>query len=334
MSAMERTAIVVAAHRMYETMGLCLRGLLDIAAQPADLIFVDNGSGGALSQWAVNSYPGITVLTLDSNHLFCGGFNAGIRHAMALGYDHVLIVNADAEVVNPPFLHRLVTAMRDHPTAAFLGPRVLERSGGPTQTTCLRFPRLMENLLVYLPFRFFPRLLTRQPAEEHEVEYLNGVCVLCRVAALREFGLMDETFGAYLEDADWSWRARLQGWRSYFIPVSSVVHHIESHGYEHHSFKTFLVKRNLVYWFLKSGRRYSAKGYATAAILLAWLRVRFAPDATTRSASEVFLEELQAEYRRLLYARTPQGGAPLSVPLPENARIRIEGQKRDADRQW
>ena len=324
--------MVVAAHRMYETMGLCLQGLLGIADQPEDVVFVDNGSGGSLTRWAKDRFPGITVLTLDSNRLFCGGFNEGMRHAMAHGYDFVLIVNADAEVVNPPFLDRLVAGMAAHPDAAFLGPRVLEQVGGPVQTTCLRFPRLVENVLVWLPFRLFPRLLTRQPHGEHQVEYLNGVCVLCRVAALREIGLMDETFGAYLEDADWSWRARTRGWKSYFIPVSSVVHHVESHGYEHHSFKIFLLKRNLVYWFLKAGKRTQAMGYAAFAVTLAWARVFTARGKTERASRRVFLDELRSEYGRLLAARRAKEISVLSIALPETARARIEDPSRGVGR--
>ena len=48
--------------------------------------------------------------------------------------------------------------------------------------------------------------------QEKEVESLNGVCVLCRVEALREIGLLDEDMGGYVEDTDWAWRARDRGW--------------------------------------------------------------------------------------------------------------------------
>ena len=318
-----RTAVVVAAHRMYETMELCIQGVRDIVDRPEDVIFVDNGSGGTLTQWANELFPGITVLTLDTNRLFCGGFNAGMRHAIAQGYEYVLIVNADSEIVNPGFLKALVTAMDRHTRAAFVGPQVLEPDGR-VQTTCLRFPDFVESLLVWFPFRLFPRLITRQSGSEHEVDYLNGVCVLCRITALHEIGLMDETFGAYIEDADWSWRAHAKGWASVFVPVPSVTHHVEPHGYEHHSFKIFLLKRNTVYWFLKVNRRFSAIGYALASILLAVFRWLVAPTQAERTARKNFLAELWFEYGRLLKAKPVDTGVELSVPLRERARIRIQ----------
>ncbi len=37
---------------------------------------------------------------------------------------------------------------------------------------------------------------------EKKVEFLNGVCVLCRMSAIREIGLLDEMMGGYVEDTD------------------------------------------------------------------------------------------------------------------------------------
>ncbi len=295
-----RFAVVVAAHRSYDTLELCLRGFRAIVGRPADLIFVDNGSGGTLTAWVRQQFPGITVLTFDENLLFCGGYNAGIRYALERDYEFVLIANADTEVVNSRFIAGLIEAMGRHPRAAFVGPLVYYRDRGAVQTTCLQFPNLLRSALVWVPYRLFPSAVSRQPAEEQEVEFLNGVCVLCRIAALREIGLMDETFGAYVEDTDWSWRARQLGWSSVFTPVPSLVHHEESHGYEHHSFKSFLLKRNTVRWLLKAGRRHSAKGYAMAAVALAKSRAWTTFSREEREARSDFADKLQSVYRRLL----------------------------------
>jgi GT2 family glycosyltransferase len=203
--------------------------------------------------------------------------------------------------------------MRRLPRAAFVGPLVYYRDRNTVQTTCLRFPSLLRSALVWLPFRLFPGLISRQPVGDHEVEFLNGVCVLCRVQALREVGLMDETFGAYVEDTDWAWRARSLGWRSYFTPVVSLIHHEEPHGYEHHSFKSFLLKRNTVHWLLKAGRRRSARGYAAAAILLADLRALAATGRNEQRAYREFALKLRSTCRRLLSeeALGPWYGPPL-----------------------
>ncbi|MBE0622158.1 MAG: glycosyltransferase family 2 protein [Burkholderiales bacterium] len=303
---------------MYATLGLCLSGFRTSVSNPADLIFVDNGSGGVLTDWVGQAFPDITVLTLDENQLFCGGYNAGIRLAMDRDYDSVLIANADTEVVNPGFLAALNNALERHPRAAFVGPLVYYREVGTVQTTCLRFPSLLRNILVWLPYRFFPRLVSRQPAVETEVEFLNGVCVLCRITALRQIGLMDESFGAYVEDTDWSWRARAHGWSSVFTPVPSLIHHEEPEGYEHHSFKTFLLKRNTVHWFLKAGKPWSARCYAAAAVTLAWLRMAGARTGKERNLLNVFARRLQSVYRELLTETRPDPLLAIERPYPDH----------------
>jgi GT2 family glycosyltransferase len=253
---------------------------------------VDNGSQEMLHAWVAERFPDITVIRLPENQFFCGGYNAGIRVAMNRGVEFVLIMNADTEVVNPDFLTGLLGAAKRWPRAAFIGPLVYFRSQGVIQKTWLRFPNVLRSTLIWLPWRLIRHLETREIGPERIVEFLNGVCVLCRVSALKEFGLMDEAFGGYVEDADWSWRARQKGWMSVFTPVPSVIHHEEANGYEPYSLKTFLLKRNTILWFLKVGRRFSAQSYAFASIGLA--RVRMAcelPDQKTKH--QYFIQQLR-----------------------------------------
>lgn len=315
MSLSDRSfAIVVVAHREYDVLGLCLSSLSCAARQPRDVIFVDNGSGGGLTAWATEHFPEITVLTLEQNRMFCGGYNAGIRLAIERGYSFVLIVNADTEVVSQNFINDMVEAMGRWPLAAFSGPMVWFREKGAKQNTVFKFPSFWRTLIAWPLFRIKPDFLKDTHEDEHEVDVLNGVCVLCRCSALAEFGLMDETLGAYVEDTDWAWRAKAAGWKSVYVPVESIIHHEEPTGYEHHSFKTFLLKRNNVRWYLKSQKRAAAFAYALLALILARLRKIKAP-STEAAAFCSFADELERVYRNLLSGKAlgPWFGAPLNT---------------------
>ncbi len=312
-------AVVIVAHREYATLEVCLRGFYAAVSNPVDLIFVDNGSNGALSNCVERSAPGATVITLLENRYFCGGYNAGIQWAIDRNYDYVLIVNADTEIVNPGFIGALIETMEQHKRAAFIGPLVYYRHTGTVQTTCLHFPSILYSLVVWLPFRIVPRLILRQPNTQCDVEFLNGVCVLCRIDALRNIGLMDETFQAYVEDADWAWRARTNGWSSLFVPVPSIIHHEEPYGYEHYSHKTFLLRRNTVHWFLKAGKTWSARVYVALSLLLAHLRLVRARNLKERNAYRQHAEDLTTAYRELLSSPVPLGYTcaklnPRSIP--------------------
>jgi N-acetylglucosaminyl-diphospho-decaprenol L-rhamnosyltransferase len=297
-------AIVVAAHKKCYPLERCLESLQPLLSHPADLIFVDNGSQEMLHAWAADRFPNITVTRLPENQFFCGGYNAGIRIAINQGVEFVLIMNADTEVIDPGFLTGLLKAARRWPRAAFIGPLVYFRSRGMIQKTWLRFPNVLRSTLVWLPWRLTGHQETLEIGQERIVEFLNGVCVLCRVSALEEFGLMDEAFGGYVEDADWSWRARQKGWTSLFTPVPSVIHHEEAMGYESYSLKTFLLKRNTVLWFLKAGRRLSAQTYAFASIGLARIRMAFDPSGDQKTKHQYFIQQLRTASLGLLNDRS------------------------------
>jgi len=267
-------------------------------SNPLDLIFVDNGSEENLQKWAEVQFPAITSIRLPQNRLFCGGYNAGIHIAVERGYDFVLIVNADIEVVNPGFITELIKTARRWPKAAFIGPLVYHRSQEVVQKTCLQFPGILRNAAIWLPWRLAPQYFDNQPNKETTVEFLNGICVLCRIEALRELGLMDENMGGYVEDADWAWRARKKGWVSVFTPVPSVIHHESPVGYEPYSLKTFLLKRNTVLWYLKIGKGTSATIYARLSIALAWIKMKM--ERSEREKHELFIRRLGRTYKGLL----------------------------------
>jgi GT2 family glycosyltransferase len=66
------------------------------------------------------------------------------------------------------------------------------------------------------------------PAVSTETDYLTGAAALLRTETLRSVGLLDEGFPFYAEDADWSLRARREGWRLRFDPRGRVAHRVSA----------------------------------------------------------------------------------------------------------
>jgi hypothetical protein len=48
--------------------------------------------------------------------------------------------------------------------------------------------------------------------------------MLVRDAAIRDAGLLDESFFMYGEDLDWAYRIKEAGWRVFYYPEVSVLH--------------------------------------------------------------------------------------------------------------
>jgi GT2 family glycosyltransferase len=295
-----KIAVVIATHKMVPQLEAVLGRFQDIVKDPKDLIFVDNGSPERLHGTVKSTFPQIKIISLPWNKYFCGGYNAGIQAAMTAGYEFVLLVNADTDLNNMNLISQLINTARRWPKAAFIGPLVFYRSRYVAQRTCLRFPNLFYHVAIWLPWRLGGKFIMGQNLKERAVEYLNGVCVLCRIEALREIGLMDELFCGYYEDADWAYRAREKGWSSIFTPVPSVIHHESENGYEMYALKSFLQKRNAVYWFLKTGRNKSAWIYAKISIVLAKIRFLLTRNGEEKKKHLFFLEELKKSYRVML----------------------------------
>lgn len=315
-AAGRRVAVIVATHAYCYPLEKCLAGFAAQTASPADVILVDNGSGGRVAEWARANAPMVTTVIREKNGFFCGGYNEGLRYAIDHGYDFALIVNADTEVCNAHLIPELLEVAARHPRAAFIGPRVFLRMPGNVQNTVLTFPTFARNLRAFVRYKFLGGERLQSDGRERDVEFLNGVCVLCRLSALREIGLLDETMGGYVEDADWSWRARSLGWKSVYTPVPSIIHHQPEEGYEHYALKCFMLRRNTIYWHRKRGAWLEAALYGWSARILAWGRAAVAV-LRRRADSDRFVafSRRLSEVDRKIRAGMPLGdwfGPPLT----------------------
>lgn len=90
-----------------------------------------------------------------------------------------------------------------------------------------------------------------EPQEKYnqieEVFVGSGCASLFRKEMLEEIGFLDEDFFAYAEDTDLGWRARLAGWKAYYVPEAIVYHHHSKKFGTYSTLKAFLVERNRIW---------------------------------------------------------------------------------------
>ena len=82
MDSFKRVAAVVGTYKPPVRLQHCLASVLPLLRRPEDLIFVDNGSREAIGIGIAADFPGITMIRLDDNRFYCGGYNAGIQTAI------------------------------------------------------------------------------------------------------------------------------------------------------------------------------------------------------------------------------------------------------------
>lgn len=325
-TALPKVAIVVVNYRTADLTIDCVRSLQNLRYDELDIIVVENCSGDDSAVRFLQEFPPltrggrggdraprgvtypqqlrhVTLLVAAENGGYTAGNNLGIEHALASGANFILVLNPDTVVINPDFLTTLVGHMVENPNVGAVGPRVFLRESGNVQNTVLRFPWVWRRIADWF------RHCLRKPAPRSgalpiAAEVLNGVCVLLRADCLREVGLFDERTFAYIEDVEWSYRAQRAGYSRQYLPVDSIIHLQKDTGYERGGTVDFLLKRNTLYFLLKTHHRLQAIVYTLCTLTLAGMMIAKSTFSGRAAKNARFARRLARAYAGLWLGRT------------------------------
>lgn len=183
------------------------------------------------------------------NYGFTGGNNIGIKFALiVLNPDYILLLNNDT-VVNKKFLIEMV--------------KVAERDEkiGIIQSKILSINNTKEIDAVGIGVSKYGRVYQigykeKDVGQYDTVQEIFGACAcsaLYRSIMFDQVGLFDRDFFIYYEDVDISWRARLFGWKCFYVPTS-IVYHV--HSASGSSIKQYFLARNKIFYLLKNAPLY------------------------------------------------------------------------------
>jgi GT2 family glycosyltransferase len=214
-------AVVIPNWNGRRFLGPCFDSLRGQRFRDFEVILVDNGSDDDSVVFTSTNYPEVRVLALPENQGFAAAANRGIQAARGR---YVALLNNDTEV-DPDWLAELVRVLDADPSAASAAAKMREYD--PGRRACLY------SVGDALTPDGCPQRIGAGEVDHGQwdgVREVFGACAgaaLYRRSVLEEIGLLDEAFFAYLEDADWAFRARLAGYRCLAVP-SAVVYHIGS----------------------------------------------------------------------------------------------------------
>jgi GT2 family glycosyltransferase len=220
---------------------LCLDSLRRQTYPRLEVVVVDNGSTDGSLALLARDHPEVQVVALDENRGYAGGVNAGFRAAAG---QMLAVFNNDAEA-DPHWIEELVAALECHPEAGMATSRVRlfdRRDHLHTAGDFYGLDGIPGNRGVWQP---------DGPAYDEETWVFGaaGVASAYRRPMLDEVGLLDESFGSYLEDIDLSWRAQLVGHRCIYAPRAVVYHMVSATGGG--PVASFFVGRNTIFVIAK-----------------------------------------------------------------------------------
>jgi|GEM_PF-107219 len=249
-------SIIIPHYAGTEILLNCLARLAAGSQDPdTEIILVDNASSDGSVAEAQHRFPGIRVLRLEENQGYAGGCNRGIEVARG---KYVVLLNDDTEI-DPACVSELAQAAELDPTVAACQPKIRSLRE-PSQ---FEYSGAAGGLMDVYGYPFSRgRLMDDVEADEGqydepvEIFWASGVCMLIRKQVLDEVGAFDETFFAYMEEIDLSWRFHLAGHRVVYVPTA-VVYHIGGYSLERKNVRRmFLNHRNSMIMLLKN---YSAR---------------------------------------------------------------------------
>jgi N-acetylglucosaminyl-diphospho-decaprenol L-rhamnosyltransferase len=179
---------------------------------------VDNASTDGVSELVRERFAWAALVRNERRRGFAANHNLTLLPAIAASDARYVLVLNDDTIFDPGALAAMVAEMDATPDLGCLGPRIRGLDGAPQQSL-FGYPSLGHLLAGQVR----PGAGASQPALGG-VGWLNGSCLLLRVAALAEVGSLDERYFIFFEDTDLGRRLLDSGWRSAVARDAGMVH--------------------------------------------------------------------------------------------------------------
>lgn len=200
--------------------------LVENCSLPLEIVVVDNASTDDTVETLRSNFPMVKVIQNQQNVGFGLANNQGF--ALAAG-DYVLLLNTDA-FIKAGCIENLIETIQSDNKIGVVGPKILNEDGS-IQPSAHPFPGPLRAILEYwwLERLFRPGTPLGcyrkwSYAEQADVPWLIGACMLVRKSVIAETDGFSSEFFMYAEETDWQKRIANKGWRIVFMPDAECIH--------------------------------------------------------------------------------------------------------------
>lgn len=188
------------------------------------IIVIDNASSDGTIEWIKKNKPNTEVIQNKENFGFAKAHNQGFANSEA---PYVLVLNPDIELCENVLIEMLKIAEID-PKIASVGPVLFQQL--PKQGNNGIIDSLGLKMGLFGQIRDIGQNRPWKPnfGLKTDVFGITGACVLYRLSALKQvtekYGIFDERFGSYKEDADLAWRLKKAGFEAKISETAIAQH--------------------------------------------------------------------------------------------------------------
>lgn len=237
-----RSSIIIVNYNGGDRLISCIESVVQASEGDDEIILVDNASTDSSTELIAQRFPSVRILRSETNLGFAAGNNLGAEAARG---DYLAFLNPDT-VVEPGWLSALIAGLDADPRVGLATAKILLLGEPSRINTCGNEVHLTGLTLCRgtgMDRSLFPTV--------DEVGSVSGAAFAMRRSLFEALGGFDERFFLYMEDTDLSWRARLTGYRTVYVP-NAVVYH--DYTLRLDGWKLFFLERNRYLMLLKSLR--------------------------------------------------------------------------------
>jgi GT2 family glycosyltransferase len=221
--------VVIVSHGAEALLRRCLGSLREHPATGTMRVtVVDSGSPDGTPDMVAREFPEVRLLR-RGNIGFSAANNLVLRESEA---GAVLLLNPDTEVYEGT-LDTALARLGADARIGMVGVKLVLESGELDHACKRSFPTPLSALAHFTGIgrgedaggRLGQYRATHLGDDEPgDVDAVNGAFMLCRAAAVREVGLLDEGYWLYMEDLDWCHRFWDAGWKVFYEPAGVALH--------------------------------------------------------------------------------------------------------------
>jgi len=212
----------------------CINSIKEYTTGNYEIIVVDNASPDNSGRKIVSKYPECKFILNERNVGVPEGLNIGIKNSSG---EFIILMNNDVKVTKG-WLEKFFNAYKIHGIGLYQpkflkmsDPQILDGTGD------------MINLFGFGFARDKGQIDNQKHNKIEEVSYASGTCMFFPKEIISDIGYFDEKLFAYHEELDFGWRARLYGYKSFYVP-HITIHHYGSAGWGWSEKKFYLLERN------------------------------------------------------------------------------------------
>jgi GT2 family glycosyltransferase len=214
---MKKVTVIILNYKVANLTIKCLESVQKSTYKNLDILIIDNNSQDGLEE-KLQAVKGITFIQTGENLGFAGGCNVGIKKALKLGTDYVLLLNPDTTIDKDAI--KILVEKSEQYNSGIANPKIYFAGGD----TLWYAGKILDLANVLGNHRGVNEKDQGQYDKDEQMFDATGAAMLIKKEVVDKIGLFDERYFLYYEESDFAYRAINAGFKIMYIPEAVVYH--------------------------------------------------------------------------------------------------------------